>query len=145
MSAHLAGNDSPVIVRLPFIALFVLSTVLNVPGDGGTIWERAGLWAAAVLNAAPVNLGIIPLSWVLPDGPLIAALLGAVSCRSKRCRRKAAPHGGGGSRRVCARGWRFPQQMAAPTIAGAFLFLSTEPTSSPLAVASASLRGGLVA
>ena len=55
----------------------MLSTVLMYRVTAALFGERAGLWAAAVLNAAPV-LGITSASWVLPDGPLIAALLGAV-------------------------------------------------------------------
>ena len=69
-------------MRLPFIALFVLSTVLMYRVTAVLFGEAAGLWAAAVLNVAPV-LGITSASWVLPDGPFIAALLGAVLCLIK--------------------------------------------------------------
>jgi 4-amino-4-deoxy-L-arabinose transferase-like glycosyltransferase len=37
--------------------------------------ERAGFWAALAFNLAPV-MGVTSGSWVLPDGPLVAALLG---------------------------------------------------------------------
>ena len=126
-AAHLAGSDSAVVVRLPFIALFALSTVLMYRLTAVLFDERAGLWAAAVLNAAPV-LGITSASWVLPDGPLMAALLGAALCLTK-----ALPAQG-----RAAWGWWIAAGMcsglalsskysAALTIAGALLFLSTEP------------------
>ena len=40
---------------------------------------RAGLWAAVMLNLAPV-FGVTTASWVLPDGPLDCALLGLIVC-----------------------------------------------------------------
>src|SRR5262245_42136621 len=41
--------------------------------------EQAGLWAAVTLNLAPV-LAWTTGTWVLPDGPLNAALLAGVYC-----------------------------------------------------------------
>ncbi len=72
----LTGSDGPVIVRLPFILLFALSTwlmarITTVLFDD----ERAGFWAALLLNLAPVY-GVTAGGWVLPDGPLDCALLG---------------------------------------------------------------------
>src|SRR5271166_1487892 len=144
-AAHLAGDDSAVVVRLPFIALFVLSTVLMYRLTAILFDERAGLWAAAVLNAAPV-LGITSASWVLPDGPLMAALLGAALCLTK-----ALPAQG----RV-AWGWWIAAGMcsglalsskysAALTVAGALLFLSTEPLGRRWLVRPHPYSAGLVA
>jgi hypothetical protein len=78
-AAHLFGTEAPWAVRLPFILLFALSQFL--------IWrigcliadQRSGFWAAVALNLSPV-LGVTTGTWVLPDGPLMAALLGAALC-----------------------------------------------------------------
>ena len=74
-AAHLTGSESAVVVRLPFIALFALTTFLMYRVTSALFNPAAGLWAAVVLNVAPV-LGITAGTWVLPDGPLFAALLG---------------------------------------------------------------------
>src|SRR5262249_28346718 len=76
VAAHLGGGESALVVRLPFIALFALTTVLMYRLTSALFSTAAGLWAAVVLNAAPV-FGITSATWVLPDGPLLAALLGA--------------------------------------------------------------------
>lgn len=82
-AAKLLGTEAPIAVRLPFIALFALSTwlmfalardVVGASRADGAAGERAGLWAAVALNMAPV-LGVTTGTWVLPDGPLIAATL----------------------------------------------------------------------
>jgi hypothetical protein len=77
--AHLSGSESAFVVRLPFIALFALTTLLMYRATSALFGPEAGLWAAVVLNAVPV-LGITAGTWVLPDGPLLAALLGTVVC-----------------------------------------------------------------
>ena len=69
-SAKLIGDDSAVILRLPFIALFAASTWLMFRLTARAFGERAGLWAALTLNLAPVFALSIG-SWVLPDGPLM--------------------------------------------------------------------------
>jgi 4-amino-4-deoxy-L-arabinose transferase-like glycosyltransferase len=79
VAAHLSGGESALVVRLPFIALFALTTVLMYQVTAALFDTSTGLWAAVVLNAAPV-FGITSATWVLPDGPLFAALLGAVAC-----------------------------------------------------------------
>src|ERR1700761_2662782 len=75
-AAHLFSTEAPVVVRLPFILLFAVSQCL-VWRIGDLISGRnAGLWAAAALNVSPV-FGVTTGTWVLPDGPLDPALLGA--------------------------------------------------------------------
>ena len=74
-----AGPGNGFAIRLPFMLLFSLSTWLMFRLASALFDERAGLWTAAALNAAPV-FGIAAGTWVLPDGPLIAALLGAAVC-----------------------------------------------------------------
>ena len=78
-AAHLAGTEAPVVVRLPFIALFALSTWLMARLGSAVAGPRAGLWAAVLLNLSPV-FGITTGTWVLPDGPLDCALLGSALC-----------------------------------------------------------------
>lgn len=78
-ASHLAGSEAPVVVRLPFIALFALSTWLMFRLGTAFAGERAGLWAAVLLNLSPV-FGVTTGTWVLPDGPLDCALLGGALC-----------------------------------------------------------------
>ncbi len=128
-AAHLAGNDGAIVVRLPFIALFALSTVLMYRVTAAFFNERAGLWAAIVLNAAPV-LGVTSATWVLPDGPLIAALLGAVACLIRALPAQGRAAWGWWLATGCCAGLALSSKYsAALTIAGAVLFLSTEPAS----------------
>jgi len=128
-AARIAGNDGAIAVRLPFIGLFALSTWLMYQLTAALFDEWAGLWAAAVLNAAPV-LGLTSATWVLPDGPLMAALLAAVGCLIRAL--PAAGRGAWGwwlATGICAGLALSSKYSAALTIAGALLFLSTEPVS----------------
>jgi len=128
-ASHVAGSDSAFFVRLPFVLLFALTTWLMFRLTAKLFGACAGLWAAALLNASPV-FGITDGGWVLPDGPLIAALLGAAVCLVA-----ALPASG-----RAAWGWwlgtglctgvaLFSKYSAALTIAGALVFLLTEPAS----------------
>jgi 4-amino-4-deoxy-L-arabinose transferase-like glycosyltransferase len=128
-AAQLAGNDSALVVRVPFIALFALSTVLMYRATTALFDKWAGLAAAAVLNGAPV-LGVTSATWVLPDGPLIAALLGALWClvRALPAHGRAA-WGWWLAAGVCAGLALSSKYSAALTLAGAVLFLLTEPAS----------------
>ena len=82
-AAHLTGSESAIVVRLPFIALFALTTFLIYRVTSALLNAEAGLWAAVVLNVAPV-LGITAGTWVLPDGPLFAALLGTTAAEVRQ-------------------------------------------------------------
>ncbi|MCX7382096.1 MAG: glycosyltransferase family 39 protein [Alphaproteobacteria bacterium] len=77
--AHLLGNESAWVVRLPFVAIFALTTWLMARLTADLYGERAGLWAAISFNLAPV-FGLTTGGWVLPDGPLDCALLAAGLC-----------------------------------------------------------------
>ncbi len=81
-AAHVFGTDAPPAVRAPFILAFALSTWLMYRLGSAVADRRAGLWAAVTLNLSPV-LGVTSASWVLPDGPLDCALLGAALCLVK--------------------------------------------------------------
>src|SRR5215213_4033268 len=52
-AAHLFGSEAPVVVRLPFILLFALSTWL-MARLAAVASPQAGLWAAVLLNLSPV-------------------------------------------------------------------------------------------
>ncbi|HVM81560.1 MAG TPA: glycosyltransferase family 39 protein [Stellaceae bacterium] len=78
-AAKLFGSELGLVVRLPFIALFAVSTWLMYQLGKALFSARAGLWAAVVFNCAPV-FGVTTASWVLPDGPLDCAMLGATLC-----------------------------------------------------------------
>jgi hypothetical protein len=126
---HLTGSESAVVVRLPFIALFVLTTFLMYRVTSALFDPEAGLWAAVVLNLAPV-LGITAATWVLPDGPLFAALLGVLFCMIHALRSDGrAAWGWWLATGACAGLALGAKYSAALTLAGAVLFLATEPTS----------------
>src|SRR5215472_278596 len=126
---HLTGSESALVVRLPFIALFALTTFLMYRVTAELFDPEAGLWAAVVLNMAPV-LGITVGSWVLPDGPLLAALLGALFCLIPALRSQGgAAWGWWLATGVCAGLALCSKYSAALTLAGAVAFLVTEPTS----------------
>jgi Dolichyl-phosphate-mannose-protein mannosyltransferase len=115
------------VVRLPFIALFGLSTWLMYRFTAALYTPPAGLWAAVTMNLAPV-FGITTGGWVLPDGPLDCALLGAALCLVR-----ALPgQGTRGATLVAERGPRrragVVRHISGPLIpAGAFLYLVIQP------------------
>lgn len=78
-AVHLLGSESGVVVRIPFIALFGLSTWLMYRLGAVLFSAEAGLWAALAFNLAPV-FGVSTATFVLPDGPLDCALLGFALC-----------------------------------------------------------------
>jgi 4-amino-4-deoxy-L-arabinose transferase-like glycosyltransferase len=126
-AAHLAGTEAPVVVRLPFILLFALSTWLMYRLGTVLAGRRAGLWAAVLLNLSPV-FSLTTGGWVLPDGPLDCALLGAALCLMHalpRNRRPAAPWWLGAG--LCAGLALFSKYSAVFSIAGAGLYLLTQP------------------
>lgn len=75
----LLHTENVVVLRLPFIALFALATWLMFGLTARLFGEKAGLWAAVTLNLGPV-LAWTSGTWILPDGPLNAALLGGAIC-----------------------------------------------------------------
>jgi 4-amino-4-deoxy-L-arabinose transferase-like glycosyltransferase len=73
------GGWSPSILRLPFIAMFAMSTWLAFRLGARLFGARAGMWTAAALSVAPV-LSVAAGGWVVPDGPLDLALLAGTLC-----------------------------------------------------------------
>jgi 4-amino-4-deoxy-L-arabinose transferase-like glycosyltransferase len=76
------GGEAAWVVRAPFIALFALSCWLMFRLGSAFGGPRAGFWAVVALNLAPV-FGVTTGTWVLPDGPMTAALLGAMLALSR--------------------------------------------------------------
>jgi 4-amino-4-deoxy-L-arabinose transferase-like glycosyltransferase len=119
-AAQLFGSEAPVVVRLPFIALFALSTLLMYRLGSVIADARAGLWAAVLLNMSPV-FGVTTGTWVLPDGPLDCALLGAALCLARALERGTLGWWLGAG--VCAGLALLSKYSAVLTIVGAVLYL----------------------
>jgi 4-amino-4-deoxy-L-arabinose transferase-like glycosyltransferase len=121
-AAHLFGSEAAAVVRLPFIALFALSTWLMYRLGSVIFDHRAGLCAAVLFNLSPV-FGVTTGTWVLPDGPLDCALLGAALCLVRALERgRLAWWLGAG---LCAGAALLSKYSAVLTIAGAALYLLT--------------------
>ena len=118
-AAHLFGTEAPIAVRLPFILLFALSSWLMFRLGTAVADERSGFWAAVLLNLSPV-FGVTGGTWVLPDGPLLCALLGAALCLVHALARRGRWWYGAG---LCAGLAMSAKYSAVLTIGGAFLFL----------------------
>jgi 4-amino-4-deoxy-L-arabinose transferase-like glycosyltransferase len=77
-SMQIAGSVAPLMLRLPFIALFAGSTWLMFRLTERLFGARAGLWSAVVFNLTPV-FTLAHGMWILPDGPLIFFLLASAN------------------------------------------------------------------
>ncbi len=71
------GSEAPIVLRLPFIALFAGSTWMMFRLTALLFDDAAGFWAALLFNLAPV-FTLAHASWVLPDGPLAFLMLSGV-------------------------------------------------------------------
>jgi 4-amino-4-deoxy-L-arabinose transferase-like glycosyltransferase len=78
LMTRLFHSEWSLIVRLPAILFFAGSTWLMYRLTTRLFGARAGLWAAAALNIAPV-FTLAHASWVLPDGPLMFFMLATVN------------------------------------------------------------------
>jgi 4-amino-4-deoxy-L-arabinose transferase-like glycosyltransferase len=124
-AAHLFGTEAPWAVRLPFVLLFALSQILLWRITSLVASQRAGFWAVVALNLSPV-FGVTTGTWVLPDGPLDAALLAAALCllhALPATGRQAL--GWWAATGLCAGLALFSKYSAVLTIGGAFLYLLT--------------------
>jgi 4-amino-4-deoxy-L-arabinose transferase-like glycosyltransferase len=77
--ARLTGSEAPLVLRLPDVAMFAVTTCLMYRLTAMLFGERAGLWAAVSLNLAPlftINAGI----GIVPDALLVLFSLLAVQC-----------------------------------------------------------------
>lgn len=70
--AGLAGHlsDSRLVLRLPFIGIFALTTWFMYRLAATLFGERAGWYSVVVLSLVPV-FSVSTGSWILPDGPLM--------------------------------------------------------------------------
>jgi 4-amino-4-deoxy-L-arabinose transferase-like glycosyltransferase len=143
--AHLTGSESPIVVRLPFIALFALTTYLMYRVTAKLFDPESGLWSAVVLNMAPV-LGVTAGTWVLPDGPLFAALLGVLFCLIHALYSDGrAAWNWWLATGICAGLALCSKFSAALTLSGAAVFLVTEPVSRRWLIRPHPYIAGLVA
>lgn len=127
LAARLAGSDAPLVLRLPFIALFAGTTWLMYRLTATAFGERAGVWAALLLNLAPV-FALSTGSWVLPDGPMMFFVLAGAFVVFRVIDGEPATTS-------AARGWiaagllgglaLLSKYLAAFLFAGVFLFLLT--------------------
>ena len=74
LAARLFSSEAPLLVRLPFIALFAGSTWLMYRLTARLFGTAAGLWATIAFSLAPV-FSLNDGTFVLPDGPAIFFLL----------------------------------------------------------------------
>src|SRR5271154_7177071 len=126
-AGHLFGSDSAILVRLPFIGLVALTTWLMYRVTTLLFGGWAGLWAAVLANLCPV-IGVTAGTWVLPDGPLFAALLGASLCLIEALPKEGRAAWGWWLGPVLCAGLALsPKYPAALTMRGAIVFLLTEP------------------
>lgn len=100
--ARIAATEQRVVLRLPFIALFAASTALMYGLTRQLYGERAGWWAALLLNLAPV-FSLSTGGWILPDGPLDCALLATALCLTRTLALDGAD--GSSANRTPLRGW----------------------------------------
>ena len=119
-------GESALAVRLPFIALSALSTWLMFRLGTAAASERVGFWAAFAFSLSPV-LGVTSATWVLPDGPLDCALLGAALCLMHAIADRGGDRGRGWwiGAGICAGLALLSKYSAVLTIGGAFVFLLT--------------------
>ncbi|MDE3174185.1 MAG: glycosyltransferase family 39 protein, partial [Gemmatimonadota bacterium] len=74
--ADLAHSENRVLLRLPFILTFAGTTWLMFRLGARLFGQRAGMYAALLLNLAPV-FSLSTGGWILPDGPLDFAMVAA--------------------------------------------------------------------
>jgi len=126
---RLTGSWAPIVVRLPFVALSAVSSWLLYRLTESFYGARAGYWAVVAYSIAPV-FSLAFGCWVLPDGPLDAALLAAAYAlaRALGIPNQPAP------RWWLAAGFfagvaLLSKYSAVLTLAGAFFLLLTDPVS----------------
>jgi Dolichyl-phosphate-mannose-protein mannosyltransferase len=130
VAERVAGPGSDFWIRFPFVALFAVSSWLMFRLSTALYGERAALWAVVLFNVVPV-LGITTGTWVLPEGPLVAALLGGTFCLVHAL----------GSASFSWRGWLYAgayfgialcsKYTAGPIVLGVGLYLITDPVARP--------------
>jgi 4-amino-4-deoxy-L-arabinose transferase-like glycosyltransferase len=126
------GSAGPWVVRLPFIMLSVVSSWLLYALTCRLYGGRAAFWAVVAFSLSPV-FSLAFGSWVLPDGPLDAALLGAAYALTRalgvaETAERPEPRWWGVAG-FCAGLALLSKYNAALTLVGAVLFLVSDPVS----------------
>lgn len=133
-SRWLFGSESPLVVRLPFVALSAVSSWLLYALTYRLYGRKAAFWAVVAYSISPV-FSLAFGSWVLPDGPLDAALLAAAYALSRAlgvAEQPAKPEPGWWAAAGAFAGLALlSKYSAALVLAGAVLFLLTDPASRP--------------
>ena len=75
----LGGTTTPLVMRLPFILLAIVTTLLLYRFTSRLFGRPAGAWAAVIYNLSPL-FSVVSGSWIMPDGPLLAATMGSACC-----------------------------------------------------------------
>ncbi|MGH0002546.1 ArnT family glycosyltransferase [Pseudovibrio ascidiaceicola] len=78
VTAWLTGSEAGFVLRTPFIAMSVISTLLLYQLTARFYGAKAGVWAIAWFSISPFFL-LSAGSWVVPDGPMMLFLLIAAS------------------------------------------------------------------
>ncbi len=81
-SRSVFASAAPIVVRLPFVALSAVSSGLIYALTARLYGTKAAFWAVVAYSISPV-FSLAFGSWVLPDGPLDAALLAAAYALSR--------------------------------------------------------------
>lgn len=74
---ELTGSESPLVLRLPFIAMFAVTVWLTYRLGARLFGEPAGAFAALLLSVSPVFTAMAGV-WMRPDGPLMLFLVAAL-------------------------------------------------------------------
>jgi 4-amino-4-deoxy-L-arabinose transferase-like glycosyltransferase len=128
-SRWLFGSMAPIVVRLPFIALSALCSLLLYALTDRLYGGRAGFWAVVAYSISPV-FSMAFGTWVLPDGPLDAALLAAAYALTRAIGiSKPAQPGWWIAAGLFAGLALLSKYSAGLVLAGAVIFLLTEPIS----------------
>ncbi|SFK42545.1 Dolichyl-phosphate-mannose-protein mannosyltransferase [Pseudovibrio ascidiaceicola] len=77
-TAWLTGSEAGFVLRTPFIAMSVISTLLLYQLTARFYGAKAGVWAIAWFSISPFFM-LSAGSWVVPDGPMMLFLLIAAS------------------------------------------------------------------
>jgi len=75
--ARLVGSEQPLLLRLPDIVLFAVSTWFMYRLTASLFGGRAGVWASLAFNLAPL-FTLAAAGGIVPDGPLVLLSLLAV-------------------------------------------------------------------
>jgi 4-amino-4-deoxy-L-arabinose transferase-like glycosyltransferase len=126
------GGESPLVVRLPFVALSAISSWLIYALTARLYSHESAFWAVVGYSISPV-FSLAFGCWVLPDGPLDAALLAAAYALVRAIGiGGAAKPGWWAAAGLFAGLALLSKYSAALVLAGAVLFMVTDPLSRSL-------------